>query len=107
MNALDEKTDASKENIAAALIGLAAVVATAIIVWVISAVDKPDPSDNHIVDYKGSELLAKGPHCYKKRAKMLAIRRRALGEVDRLTWQRDNPIPRRDDGPMYTTPLPT
>ncbi len=107
LDALDRKTAANKENATAALIGLVAVVATAIIVWVISVVDKPDPSDNHIVDYNGSELLAKGLHCYKERAEMLANRQRALGEVDRLTWQRDNPIPQRDDGPMYATPLPT
>ncbi|SLI56796.1 Uncharacterised protein [Mycobacteroides abscessus subsp. bolletii] len=107
LDALDEKTAANKENVTAALVGLVAVVATAIVVWVISVADKPDPSDNRIVDYEGSELLAKGPHCYKERAEMLANRQRALGEVDRLTWQRDNPIPPRNDGPMYAVPLPT
>lgn len=36
-----------------------------------------------------------------------ASRTSSLGEVDRLTWQRDNPIPPRNDGPMYAVPLPT
>lgn len=107
LDALDEKTAANKENTTAALVGLVAIVATAIIVWVITVTDKPDPSDNHIVDYNGSELLAKGAHCYKERAEMLANRQRALGEVDRLTWQRENPIPPRNDGPVYASPLPT
>lgn len=107
LDALDEKTAANKENVTAALVGLVAVVAVAMITAFVAVLDNPDPSDNQIVDYKGSELLTKGPHCYKERPEMLANRQRALGEVDRLAWQRDNPIPQRDDGPMYAVPLPS
>lgn len=106
LKTLDEKTAANKENVTAALIGLAAVIVVAMIAALVASLDNPDPSDNRIVDYSGSQLLAKGLHCYKERAEMLANRQRALGEVDRLMWQRDNPIPPRNDGPMYAVPLP-
>lgn len=105
LKALDEKTAATKENVNMLLGGIAAVMALGVLLAIGFAFDKPDPSDNRIAEYSDSELLRKGPHCYKERAEMLANRQRALEAVDRLTWQRDNPIPQPDDGRSYATPL--
>lgn len=105
LRALDEKTDATKDNLNILLGGIAAVMAFGVIIAIGFTFDKPEPSDNRIAEYSDSELLAKGPHCYKERAEMLANRQRALEAVDRPTWQRDNPIPQPDEGRPYATPL--